>query len=90
MKTIVAFLFFKNRYQSQSFVVFYIERLFYRLQGALMKRFLTIALAVLLFMLPSCSWNLEDDVTDKVTQDISNIPSDGAFLNEIERNCNYV
>ena len=50
-----------------------------------MKRFLTIALAVLLFMLPSCSWNLEDDVTDKVTQDISNIPSDGAFLNEIER-----
>ena len=55
-----------------------------------MKRFLTIALAVLLFMLPSCSWNLEDDVTDKVTQDISNIPSDGAFLYEIERNCNYV
>ena len=34
MNTIVAFLFFKNRYQSQAFVVFYIESLFYRLQGA--------------------------------------------------------
>ncbi|MBQ7010311.1 MAG: hypothetical protein IJN63_01260 [Clostridia bacterium] len=54
-----------------------------------MKRFLITALAVLLFMLPSCSWNLEDDVTDKVTQDISNIPSDGAFLNEIERGIDY-
>jgi len=54
-----------------------------------MKRFLITALAVLLFMLPSCSWNLEDEVTDKVTQDISAIPSDGAFLSEIDRNVDY-